>query len=1113
MDPFWKSKDLWATSLTFISMEWELKVCEKRLVRELLSDSGKRRDWPLTDTNSSKECGIGWKNVVIADWMLQRLRHLDQKMLGCVVSLTSSHLSGSTIRDVNTVGCVLCSNSSFSSLLSSPNTDSHTNEEPSIIVDGSNQFEFKDGTEYRIDSTNQSTSVTFSHCHFTSPNYQSNVRPLTLIGYPGSLTLLSCSFTNIVHPTEQGGAVYLASSSATQSVRIELCNFTDCSALKGGGSLYLDSKAVLTLTGCRCVGCSVAESSGYSAGGMSIKLKNSPESTMSDLYFEACTSPFAGGGLLYRHTGDLCLVSSLSFKECSVSSSNLYGDGGGMAFDCSFEENRVDSASHLKFEDCWTPEQGGGLYVGSSSDYSLCLTDCEFINCKATNYLPKLSFGGGFCDVMMSGTLTVEGCQFIDCSSTLFGGAVAGDVAGFVMSDCLVKNCHSTSSAAVDVDLNTNSPIALTNVLFVGNNEEDTPTYFNTEQSTANNVQFADFEIQDEWNNNPTDISITDCYTTTTPNSVGMYSSGNKPVDHPAFHKMGPLLTQNVEAKLDGVWMRVDVIVKGKVPLESQIYEVRLKETEGSAELTGELQFVNGVGSLLPSSNLNLQFSTAYTITSIVGVVPSSSESNAIPITAEAWAFNLATTPNLLSFTTPDQPPTLLASTAHLTDASQPFAFIILLFDQEVSGSYDIVVEEEGRDVTITVAVVGTSFEGESENFRVVGEDRLLTHDTTYTIKSIVPTEGSATATTVWMNKTIRFHIPKSSYVPPEKDDKKTMSPETKKLLSWLIPLVVCLLIALVLAIIVIVLLRRRQQKSAVPAENEMETQEPIEVEKVEEFGVDCSNGVIRTDDNHASSLNSNKENRPDNETGKHDPSQFGEVMACSGDFKLSTARMDSTLYSMLHKEHRDVWKRGVGVQIVNGLKQVVAHRPASDVLTRLSSHWILIDGSGNVQLKLQMTREEAEQEAAHAQMQNPQPLANLEQDMNQPAEMTQEAHTEKSGMDGLRWRAPEVVLAGGVVGQVDGSKASVFSLGLILWEIETGQVPFGELDAVNAQRQSGTGIGPKMESLENEEFISLIHRCVSVDPNHRPTLSEIGEFLSSHPDETRVGSGMEMKE
>ncbi|KAK2947633.1 hypothetical protein BLNAU_17466 [Blattamonas nauphoetae] len=85
------------------------------------------------------------------------------------------------------------------------------------------------------------------------------------------------------------------------------------------------------------------------------------------------------------------------------------------------------------------------------------------------------------------------------------------------------------------------------------------------------------------------------------------------------------------------------------------------------------------------------------------------------------------------------------------------------------------------------------------------------------------------------------------------------------------------------------------------------------------------------------------------------------------------------------------------------------------------------------------MNASEAEQEAAQGPS-TLQPLPNVEGNTNQPTEMTQTTHTEKSGMDGLRWRAPEVVV--GVGGQVDGSKASVFSLGLILWEIETGQVP-----------------------------------------------------------------------
>ncbi|KAK2953214.1 hypothetical protein BLNAU_11839 [Blattamonas nauphoetae] len=224
--------------------------------------------------------------------------------------------------------------------------------------------------------------------------------------------------------------------------------------------------------------------------------------------------------------------------------------------------------------------------------------------------------------------------------------------------------------------------------------------------------------------------NMTDC--SASRDGGGLYLSS------PAIITVGPCLTQKVETSIDfGLW-RIDLRVEGKIPLESQDYEVTVKENGGGIELTGTLQFRDGVGSLVPSSKMDLKFSKTYTITKIVGVVPaSSSESNAITFPLAAWAFNLAATPSLLSFTTPAQPPTLFASLAHLTDPSQPFAYIILVFDQEVSGSYDVVVEERGKDETITVVVNGSSIEGESENIRVVGDDRVLTHDTTYTIKSI----------------------------------------------------------------------------------------------------------------------------------------------------------------------------------------------------------------------------------------------------------------------------------------------------------------------------------------------------------------------------------------
>ncbi|KAK2955733.1 hypothetical protein BLNAU_9269 [Blattamonas nauphoetae] len=898
-----------------------------------------------------------------------------------------------------------------------------------------------------------------------------------------------------------------------------------------------------TVTGCRCEKCSINPGAMHPyGGGMDITFGYASEATVSDLYFEECTNTRDAGGLYLSDVRSMHTVTSLSFKACSAHHPESHlGEGGGMVIHISNTDGNVLSVSYLKFEDCSANNQGGGLRAHTDR-LSLTIEDSEFIRCHQTSPVLYNERGGGLYADSYGKTLTVKNCQFIDCSSAVRGGALFGWMGEFEMSDCLVKNCHSESTGAVCILPYVDSPITFKGILFVGNTVSDTPAYFNKHESMKNAVQFADFLIEDEKEQNPTEVSITDCWTTTTPNSVGMYTTiyqgktyqQYNRVDLPAFHKMGPFLTHQVEALFDATSGRIDLKVQGKVPLDSQIYEVTLTEAGGNSELTGQLKFVNGVGSLLPSSNLNLKFSTAYTITKIVGVVPLSSESNAIDITAEAWAFNLAETTSFLSFSTPAQPPILLASTAHLTDASQPFAFVILLFDQKVSGSYDIVVEERGKDETITVTVIGPSFEGESENFRVVGEDRFLTHDTTYTIKSLSPTPGTEyTTTSVGMIDTVTFSIPKSSYVPPEeptdpedptdpepedpKDPKKSMSPETKALLSWLIPLVACLLLTVIVLVIVLVLVYRRK-KNTEPAQKEMEAQDQVYVEdKMEVVEVEYTNRVIKSDGLGEPSGGSSDERSTTTLESRGGlegrEKEWVEVMACSGGFEISSTPMNDTLYSVLHKEHREIGKRGVGVQIVNGLKQVVATRGWSDVLTRLSSHWILIDTSGNVQLKLEMNASEAEQEAALTQMQNPnRGGTEKEQTMTEESARTETSTKDKTGMDSLRWRAPEVV-GSGVGGEVDGEKASVFSLGLVLWEIETGQVPFGELDAVNAQRQSGTGIGPKMESLENEEFISLIHRCVSVDPKDRPTLSEIGEFLSSHPDETIGGSGNEMKE
>ncbi|KAK2959580.1 hypothetical protein BLNAU_5358 [Blattamonas nauphoetae] len=92
------------------------------------------------------------------------------------------------------------------------------------------------------------------------------------------------------------------------------------------------------------------------------------------------------------------------------------------------------------------------------------------------------------------------------------------------------------------------------------------------------------------------------------------------------------------------------------------------------------------------------------------------------------------------------------------------------------------------------------------------------------------------------------------------------------------------------------------------------------------------------------------------------------------------------------------------------------------------------------------------------------------------------------------RWSAPETA---NKETNVDLKKVLVFRLGLVLWEIETGQVPFREVDAVNAQRQIGTGILPRMENIKNSELVDLLTHCLSFQPDDRPTLDEVGKELS----------------
>ncbi|KAK2959557.1 hypothetical protein BLNAU_5335 [Blattamonas nauphoetae] len=174
--------------------------------------------------------------------------------------------------------------------------------------------------------------------------------------------------------------------------------------------------------------------------------------------------------------------------------------------------------------------------------------------------------------------------------------------------------------------------------------------------------------------------------------------------------------------------------------------------------------FEGNLGTTVPlhpsTADVTLKCSTQYKVTKVTWFYPGEETAKEVELK------------NTITFTTPPEstPPvsSLTSASAHILKSDQQYAFVLLRFDREVSGSYEIVVEEEGKDVTFTVVVAAPETTAETEGFVVVGDDRILTHDTTYQIKSLSPTPGTESTTTpVGMSDPITFHIPKSSFVPP----------------------------------------------------------------------------------------------------------------------------------------------------------------------------------------------------------------------------------------------------------------------------------------------------------------------------------------------------------
>ncbi|KAH7816463.1 uncharacterized protein MONOS_15595 [Monocercomonoides exilis] len=92
-----------------------------------------------------------------------------------------------------------------------------------------------------------------------------------------------------------------------------------------------------------------------------------------------------------------------------------------------------------------------------------------------------------------------------------------------------------------------------------------------------------------------------------------------------------------------------------------------------------------------------------------------------------------------------------------------------------------------------------------------------------------------------------------------------------------------------------------------------------------------------------------------------------------------------------------------------------------------------------------------------------------------------------------LRWKAPELLI-NKKIGAT--KKTVVFSIGMMLWECLTLQIPFGEYEADVAGQKIVNGERPGLESIWESEMCEAVKNGLDGDPERRASLVQVKRYL-----------------
>ena len=118
--------------------------------------------------------------------------------------------------------------------------------------------------------------------------------------------------------------------------------------------------------------------------------------------------------------------------------------------------------------------------------------------------------------------------------------------------------------------------------------------------------------------------------------------------------------------------------------------------------------------------------------------------------------------------------------------------------------------------------------------------------------------------------------------------------------------------------------------------------------------------------------------------------------------------------------------------------------------------------------------------------------LAQIRQETSR--QTTTEDVRERVGVGTLQWKAPEILKLG------KPTKASdIYSLGVVLWELATGCIPYEDLDETTISQGVKEGERLKIPDDVPFDFASIISKAWSQEPSKRPTSQDLIQQIMSN--------------